>query len=89
MAEALGQVRVTRTIGDFSVLTAAIDSLDTPDRRKRALMRHLEGREDAKSRWVRAVHERRGFHKAAVALAAKNARIVWALLARGAEYRVA
>jgi len=55
----------------------------------RALMRDLEGREDAKSRWVRAVHERRGFHKAAVALAAKNARIVWALLARGAEYRVA
>jgi len=54
----------------------------------RALMRHLEGREDAKSRWVRAVHERRGFHKAAVALAAKNARIVWALLARGSEYRV-
>jgi len=55
----------------------------------RALMRHLEGREDAKSRWVIALRERRGFHKATVALAAKHARIVWALLARGAEYRVA
>lgn len=41
MAEALGGVAVQRTIGDFSVLTAAIDSLDTPERRKRALMRHL------------------------------------------------
>ena len=41
VAEALGDVAVTRTIGDFSLLTAAIDSLDTPERRKKALMRHL------------------------------------------------
>lgn len=41
MAEALGDVPVTRTIGDFSVLTAAIESLDTPERRKKALYRHL------------------------------------------------
>lgn len=41
VAEALGDVPVTRIIGDFSVLTAAIDSLDTPERRKTALKRHL------------------------------------------------
>jgi ATP phosphoribosyltransferase regulatory subunit len=41
MDEALGDVPVTRTIGDFSVLTAAIESLDTPERRKKALYRHL------------------------------------------------
>lgn len=52
-------------------------------------MRHLGGREDRKSRWAMAVRERRGFNKAAVALAAKHARILWALLARGTEYQVA
>lgn len=55
----------------------------------RALMRHLAGREDRKSRWVLAVKERRGFNKAAVALAAKHARIIWALLAHGGDYQVA
>jgi transposase len=54
----------------------------------RALMRHLTGREDRKSRWVLALKERRGFNKAAVALAAKHARILWALLAYGRDYQV-
>jgi transposase len=54
----------------------------------RALMRHLTGREDRKSRWVLALKERRGFNKAAVALAAKHARILWALLAHGRDYQV-
>jgi transposase len=36
-----------------------------------------------------AVRERRGFNKAAVALASKHARILWALLAHGTEYRIA
>lgn len=39
--EALGGVPVARTIGDFSILTAAIESLETPERRKKALYRHL------------------------------------------------
>lgn len=55
----------------------------------RALMRHLTGREDRKSRWVQALKERRGFNKAAVALAAKHARILWVLLAHGRDYEVA
>lgn len=38
---------------------------------------------------VLAVEERRGFNKAAVALAAKHARILWVLLARGEQYRPA
>ncbi|MGF1926341.1 MAG: IS110 family transposase, partial [Bacteroidia bacterium] len=32
---------------------------------------------------------RRGYKRAAVALAAKNARIVWAMLVRGEAYRIA
>lgn len=55
----------------------------------RALMRHLVGRQDRKSRWVLALKERRGFNKAAVALAAKHARILWALLVRGTQYQLA
>lgn len=52
----------------------------------RALMRHLQRRDDARARWVHALQRRRGFNKAVVALAAKNARVLWAVLARGTEY---
>ena len=55
----------------------------------RALMRHLDGRQDRKSQWVLALKARRGFNKAAVALAAKHARLLWALLTRGTTYQVA
>ncbi len=41
MADALMGLPVKATIGDFGVLTAAIESLDTPDRRKAALLRHI------------------------------------------------
>jgi len=52
------------------------------------LMRRTE-RTDAKSRWGAALQARRGFNKAAVALAAKHARILWALLAHEADYQLA
>ena len=44
---------------------------------------------DARSRWINALVERRGHNKAVVALANKNARIVWALLSSGECYRAA
>lgn len=53
----------------------------------RAVMRYMVQREDAKSRWVAALKERRGFNKAVVALAAKNARVLWAILAKGTAYQ--
>jgi hypothetical protein len=53
----------------------------------RAVMRQLARRTDATSRWVTALHARRGFNKAVVALAAKHARLVWALLATGRTYQ--
>jgi transposase len=55
----------------------------------RAVMRHLARRTDATSRWVTALQARRGFNKAVVALAAKQARILWALLATGRTYQPA
>jgi transposase len=55
----------------------------------RAVMRQVAQRTDATSRWIRALKARRGFNKAVVALAAKHARIVWALLATGRTYQPA
>ena len=37
---------------------------------------------DPLSRWAQAVRIRRGYHRACVAIAAKNARVVWALIAQ-------
>ena len=51
-------------------------------------MRYVEQKDDRKSLWVKAVRERRGFNKAAVALAAKHARILWAMLSKGTEYQL-
>jgi transposase len=52
----------------------------------RATRRWIETKDDARSRWLRALIARRGKNRAAVALANKNARIVWALLAHDQEY---
>jgi len=49
----------------------------------RSAMRHTPKRNDPKSRWVEQLRKRRGENIAAVALAAKHARILWALMVRG------
>ncbi|MGB7541809.1 MAG: IS110 family transposase [Burkholderiales bacterium] len=48
-------------------------------------MRHS----DRMSRWVLSVQARRGYHKALVAIAAKNARIAWALLSKNQTLQAA
>jgi transposase len=55
----------------------------------RSVLQLTPQRTDAKSVWVEEVRQRRGDNMAAVALAAKHARILWALLAGGQEYRMA
>jgi len=55
----------------------------------RAVWQFSAKRTDRKSRWVEAVRQRRGNNIAAVALASKQARILWALLAHGEEYQLA
>lgn len=55
----------------------------------RAVLQSSANRSDQKSRWVEAVRQRRGNNIAAVALAAKHARILWALLAHGQDYQLA
>lgn len=52
----------------------------------RAVLRHCGNKTDPLSLWLRGLIDRRGFNKAAVALANKNARIIWALATRGGDY---
>jgi transposase len=55
----------------------------------RAYLRVVDKKTDAKSAWARRLKERRHVNVAAVALAAKHARVAWAILAHGTEYRPA
>ena len=55
----------------------------------RSYLRVVDKKTDAKSDWARRLKERRHVNVAAVALAAKHARIAWAILAHGTEYRPA
>jgi transposase len=55
----------------------------------RSVLQLTPQRTDAKSVWVEEVRQRRGDNIAAVALAAKHARILWALVAGGQAYQVA
>ena len=54
-----------------------------------AVIRRVEGKTDSRSVWLQQLQARRGTQVAAVALANKNARILWALLATGDSYRQA
>jgi transposase len=47
----------------------------------RAVLQRAAREADPLSRWALAVQRRRGYHRACVAVAAKNARVAWALLA--------
>jgi transposase len=53
----------------------------------RATLRWIGTKHDERSQWLKALIARRGKNRAAVALANKNARIVWALLAHNQEYQ--
>lgn len=53
----------------------------------RAVIRTVERKTDARSRWLQEVKARRGTNRACVAHANKTARIAWVLLAKGEPYR--
>jgi transposase len=46
-----------------------------------------QGKPDRISRWAISLAERRGYWKAVVAIAAKNARMAWAMLAKGEDFK--
>jgi transposase len=52
----------------------------------RAVLKNCHHKQDKLSLWLQALIERRGFNKAAVALANKNARILWAMATQEKDY---
>ena len=52
-------------------------------------IKNCQGKTDSLSRWLQGLIERRRFNKAAVALANKNARILWAMATQNKDYETA
>lgn len=52
----------------------------------RAVVKHCSGKSDPLNQWLQRLVERRGFNKAAVALANKNARILWTMANKNEAY---
>jgi transposase len=55
----------------------------------RAVVQRCGKKADERSLWVAGIKAQKGHNVAAVALANKNARVIWAILTTGEEYRVA
>lgn len=55
----------------------------------RAVVRTALRKTDSRSIWVNQLRQRRGYNRATVAVANKNARVVWAVLTSGEPYRSA
>ncbi len=55
----------------------------------RAVLNAAKGKNDPLSRWALAIEQRRGYWKAVVAIAAKNARMAWAVLTKGESFKLA
>jgi transposase len=53
----------------------------------RAVLAAAPGKSDRISRWALALEQRRGYFRAVVAIAAKNARLAWAMLAKGEDFK--
>ena len=51
----------------------------------RSVIYHCRAKKDERTKWLNQLVERRGFHKANVALANKNARVLWKLLTTPGE----
>jgi len=54
----------------------------------RAVLNAAPGKADSLSRWAVKLRERRGYWKAVVAIAAKNARMAWAVLSKGEAFKL-
>lgn len=52
----------------------------------RSVVYRCESKRDQKSRWLVSLKKRRGVNRTSVALANKNARVLWALMAKNEQY---
>jgi transposase len=90
----LGLVPKQRSSGGKSVLLGISKRGDGYLRKllvhgARSVVSHNDRRSDKnkRSRWIGSLEERRGMNRTSVALANKNARIAWALMVSGEQYR--
>lgn len=91
LAASLGLVPKQHTTGDRPVLLGISKRGDNYIRSllvqgARSVIYALDGKTDKRSQWLRALIARQGSNKAAVALANKNARVIWALMNKGGSY---
>ena len=54
----------------------------------RAVLNAAASKTDSLSRWAMQLRQRRGYWKAVVAIAAKNARMAWAVLSKGEQFKL-
>jgi transposase len=54
----------------------------------RAVLNAASNKTDSLSRWAVQLRERRGYWKAVIAIAAKNARMAWAVLTKGEAFKL-
>lgn len=54
----------------------------------RSVLNAASGKTDSLSRWALQLRQRRGYWKAVVAIAAKNARMAWAVLTKGEPFKL-
>ena len=67
-------------------LAKSVFTVHGADAAGRAVLQSAAQKPDRLSRWAMALRARRGYHRAIIAVAAKNARIIWALLANNREF---
>ena len=94
MAAWLGLVPRQHSSGDRKVLMGISKRGDQHLRSllvhgARSVVRVAANKNDPINQWVNQLQERRGFNRATVAVANKNARIIWAVLRTGEPYRPA
>jgi len=94
MAAWLGLVPRQHSSGDRKVLMGISKRGDQHLRSQlvhgaRSVVRVAANKNDPINQWVNQLQERRGFNRATVAVANKNARIIWAVLRTGEPYRPA
>ena len=54
----------------------------------RAVLNSIGDKQDRFSRWVRALVERRSYWRRVIAITAKNARLAWAVLKYGEDFKL-
>lgn len=91
MAAWLGLVPRQNSSGGKSVLLGISKRGDTYLRSllvhgARSTVRYAKNKTDSRSHWIKEKETTRGYNKATVAVANKNARIIWALMVNGSQY---